>query len=281
MSPSRRGSVRAMSWSRTTRSPSLPSSIEPVSASRWLTQAPPFVNAPRALSRLSASAGRKGSAARFSGEIRFTATSISAMTLGVLTVQSRAAHEPGAGGLERAERVLQGGPPRRQEGQGQLVHLGIVAGPVGLDVGRDVELPEAGILGRIDDLEMGHVMAPLGGPVRPPGRLDRVERLPDGAIAEGVEVDLEAECVQPADVVLEQLRVDEADPAIRRGAAAGRAIRLEHRRRVVLGDPVLHDLHGVRAQPADLPGPPAFDDLVDLLGPLVTIPPVAGDRPSG
>ncbi len=62
--------------------------MEPVVESRWLAHAEPMVNARSAAARSIASAGRNGDASRFSGETRVTATSTSAMTLGVLTVQS-------------------------------------------------------------------------------------------------------------------------------------------------------------------------------------------------
>ncbi len=57
----------------------------------------------------------------------------------------------------------------------------------------DPELAEAWMVGRVDDLEVGQVVASVGRAVRGSGRFDRVERLADGAVAEGVDVDLEAE----------------------------------------------------------------------------------------
>ena len=46
------------------------------------------------------------------------------------------------------------------------------------------------------------------------GRLDGVERLADGAVAERVEVRLEPEGVEPDDGLLEDLGVDEVDAPV-------------------------------------------------------------------
>ncbi len=111
------------------------------------------------------------------------------------------------------------------------------------------------------------------------GGLDRVQRLPDGPVAERVEVHLEAERVQLGDVPGQQRRVDEAEPAVRRRTAARVQVGRGHRGGEVLRHAVLHDLHGRAGQPPDRELLAVRDELGDLLRAAVPVPPErAGHR---
>ena len=71
-------------------------------------------------------------------------------------------------------------------------------GPVRLGVGDDAELAEPPDVVGVDDLDVGDVRPRVGRAVRAPGRLDGVERLAHGPVADGVEVRLEPERVESA-----------------------------------------------------------------------------------
>ena len=92
---------------------------------------------------------------------------------------------------------------------------------------------------------------PSVGPFASRAACQRVERVAHGAVAEGVEVHLEARGVEARDVLLQAHRVDEVEAVVLGLAAAAVLVRLEHRGGEVLGDAVEHDLHAGRAEPAD------------------------------
>ena len=70
------------------------------------------------------------------------------------------------------------------------------------------------------------------GPLASRAQLDRVERLADGALADGVDVRLEAERIEPATTASRSASGSIRLSAAVRGRAAGRVeIRLEHGRR--------------------------------------------------
>ena len=82
----------------------------------------------------------------------------------------------------------------------------------------------------VHDLEVGEVVAAVGRAVGGARRLDGVERLADGPVAEGVEVDLEAGRVELGHVIAQGDRVDEAQARVvtwrsRRGRGRARASR--------------------------------------------------------
>ena len=73
----------------------------------------------------------------------------------------------------------------------------------------------------MDDLDVGEVRARVGPAVRAPGGLDRVERVPDGPVAERMEVRLEPDRVEPRHGLAKRLGVDEVDAAVVVGAPSG------------------------------------------------------------
>ena len=118
----------------------------------------------------------------------------------------------------------------------------------------------------MDDLDVGDVRSRVGQAVGAPGGFDGVERLAHGPFADGVEMRLEPERVEPRHVGLERLRVDHAHAAVRRRAAVVVEVRLEDRAGAVLEDAVEHQLDARRGVAADGgPGSP-LDELLDLLG---------------
>ena len=91
----------------------------------------------------------------------------------------------------------------------------------------------------------------VGHAVGLPSGLDRIEGLPDRAIAQRMEVHLEAELVELRHVTLEAPGIHEIDAPVARRMPAGIEVRLEHRGGVVLGNAVGHDLDGRRRETAD------------------------------
>ena len=135
---------------------------------------------------------------RLTSATRSTAISISSSGFGVETLQSEPIASTAPGGAQRAERVLPA-PALAEERDRQVVHLALVAGPVGLGVGGHAELPEATDVVGMDDLDVGDVRPRLGHAVRAPRRLDGIERRAHGPVADGVEVRLEPERIEPRD----------------------------------------------------------------------------------
>src|SRR6185436_489306 len=95
------------------------------------------------------------------------------------------------------------------------------------------------------------------------------------------EVDLEAERIEPRDVALEPLGIDEVDAPVGGRAAVRVQVRLEHRGGEVLADAVGHDLDGPGLEAADPRARPGLDEALDLLLALVSLPPLAGDHARG
>ena len=129
-----------------------------------------------------------------------------------------------------------------QERQRELVDLVFVRRPERLQVRDGVELGEPGGLGLGDDLQVGEVVAAVGRAVGLARRLDRVERLADGPVAERVEVHLEAGRVERGHDLAESRRIDERQAAVVGVVAVPVAVGREHRGGLVLGDAVDHDL---------------------------------------
>ena len=92
---------------------------------------------------------------------------------------------------------------------------------------------------------------------------------------------LEVVSCQLGHVCREAFRVDETEPAVGGDAAVGVAVGLGHRGGEVLGDAVQHQLDRIAAEPAH--GEPAalLDQLGDLLGVALPIPPEGPDHGSG
>ena len=66
----------------------------------------------------------------------------------------------------------------------------------------------------MDDLDVGDVRTRIGRTVGGPGGRDRVERVANGAVADRVEVRLEAEGVDAGHGIGQDLGVDEVDAAV-------------------------------------------------------------------
>src|SRR5436190_1804071 len=119
----------------------------------------------------------------------------------------------------------------------------------------------------MDELEMRDVGSPIARPVGPPRDLHGVERIADGAIPDGMDMDLEPEGVEPRDGRAENGGLDEAVAPVRRRSPVAIEIRLDQRAAEVLEDAVGKELDAGRrvARPRG-PDPP-LDQLVDLLRP--------------
>ena len=131
------------------------------------------------------------------------------------------------------------------------------------------------------DLDVGEVMAVVARAVRDQRGLDRVQRLADRAVAQRMEMRLEAERVQLGHGVLQQFRVDERDARFSVGWPVRVEVRRQRRRREVLDDAVLHDLHAGRREPPHASPRPGVDQPFDLLEPAMTVPPERPDHTSG
>ena len=69
----------------------------------------------------------------------------------------------------------------------------------------------------MDELEVRDLRPGVARPVGPPRDLDGVERLAHGAVADGMDVDLEPERIEPRDGRPEGGGLDEAVAAVRGG----------------------------------------------------------------
>ena len=189
------------SRSITARSASLPVSIEPVTSSRWLTHADPSVN-PWIASASVEPLGRQERlllAARLGPDPFDRHLHLEQRVRGG-DAPVGAHRQPCPGAQQRGERVLPRRPLRPEEGDRQLVHLGLVARPEGLGVaGHAQRARSAGCRpggspgcgrcgGRVSDRA-----------VRRPGRVEGVQRLADRPVADRVEVGLEPGRVEPDD----------------------------------------------------------------------------------
>ena len=145
----------------------------------------------------------------------------------------------------------------------------------------DAELAEAGQVVGMDHLDVRDVMAVIVRTVRPAGLLDAVQRLPDRPLADRVDVDLEPLGVQASHDRLELLGVDERLAAVPGRAPVRVEVGLEDGGREVLDHPVLHDLHGRRAEPARSAAFPERDQILHLLDAAVPVPPQRSDDPRG
>ena len=120
---------------------------------------------------------------------------------GLLTDQSLPAASASPGAQQVAEGVLPRRPSLAEERDRQLVHLRLVGGPQRLDVRDRAELREPRDVVGVHDLQVGEVVPAVARAVGGARRLEGVERLADGPVAERVEVDLEAGGVELGHVV--------------------------------------------------------------------------------
>ena len=141
------------------------------------------------------------------------------------------------------DRVLPARPLGSERGLGQHGEILVPVGPERLEVGHDAERAEARDIGGVNDLEMGDGVPRIARAVPRPGLLEGVQRHPDGPVADGVDVNLEALPVERGRQPVEGGLV------VVRGAGVSVAVEVgsEHRGRPRLDDAVLIQLHGDRA----------------------------------
>ena len=94
------------------------------------------------------------------------------------------------------------------------VHLGFAGRPERLGIGGHIERAEARDVVGMDDLDVRDVRSRVRRAVGPPRRLDRVERLANRPVADGMEVRLESEGIEARDPFEQALRIDLGQPAI-------------------------------------------------------------------
>ncbi len=140
-----------------------------------------------------------------------------------------------------------------------------MARPERLHVGRGTKLGKARDVVRMHHLQMGEVMAKVVHSVGLSRRLDGVERLTHGAVAQRMEVHLEPFGVEGHDGVVQQRRVDEREPVVLCLASARIEVGRRHRCREVLGNAVLHDLDAGGPEAPGLAGGSTLDQLWYLL----------------
>src|SRR5262249_11303400 len=133
----------------------------------------------------------------------------------------------------------------------------------------------------VDDLKVRDVVPPVARPVNVAGGGDRVQRLPDRTVPDGVDVHLEPAGVDGRDRLLQLLRVEEA------GAAAVGLVPVpievggQHRGGEVLTDAVLHDLHAGGAESGAASHGASFGKKIELRQPNRAPPPQGTGDPRG
>jgi hypothetical protein len=103
----------------------------------------------------------------------------------------------------------------------------------------------------------------------------------DRAVADGVQVHLEARGVQQRHVLAQSSRIHVGQAPVGGLAAARVQVGLDHPGGEALRDPVLHDLDGVRAEPAGLPPLAPGQDVGQLLPAPAAVPPEGPLDPGG
>ena len=133
----------------------------------------------------------------------------------------------------------------------------------------------------MDDLDVGDMRPGIGRTVlRPRGR-DRVERGPHSPVADRVEMRLESEGIELRHPRRQPSGVDLEEAAVLGRAAAPVAVRLEHGAREVLEHAIHHELHARRCVASHRGRSATLDELLDLLGAAVTLPPHRPDHAPG
>jgi hypothetical protein len=112
----------------------------------------------------------------------------------------------------------------------------------------------------MDQLDVREVVARVAPSVRLPGRLDRIERLTNSAVADRVQVHLEAVRVEQHEHAPELLGLVHRHPTVVRAL-----VRLEERAREILEHAVLEDLHASDPETPERSPFAHFEEVVDLL----------------
>src|SRR5437660_12635110 len=131
-------------------------------------------------------------------------------------------------------------------------------------------------------LEVGDVVA-VATAAGAAGRVHGVEAVADAAVADRVEVHLKTRRVESRDVLLQFLGV-EVGQAATGGPKAFGSVGLEHGRREVLADAVVHDLDGARSNAARRVlrrSGPTLTEAVQLVEAAATLEPERGGNPAG
>src|SRR4029453_16799517 len=124
----------------------------------------------------------------------------------------------------------------------------------------DAELSEAGLVVGMDQLDVREVVAGVAPAVRVPGRLDGVERLAYGPVADRVQVYLEPVRVEEHEHPLELLGLVHRHPPVVRPL-----VRLEEGAVEVLEHAVLEDLHSAEPETPERPALAHLEEILDLL----------------
>ena len=203
-----------------------------------------------------AGTGRGRARPRPAGRLRFTATCAPHSGLGLLTGQSLPAHSSLPASCSERNGYCQ--PARRSPRNGMVSSsiCGSCVAHSGWMFAVARQPAEARDVVRVDDLQVGQVVPPAVPSAGPPGRLHRVQGVADRAVAQRVEMDLEALAVERGHEAGKLVRVDEVQAAVLGGAPVTVEVGLEHGGRVALGDAVEHHLHAGGPEPPGLPGVP-------------------------
>ena len=165
----------------------------------------------------------------------------------VETVQSLPNASRAPARVEAPERVHAGRALRADERLGQLRRRRRCGRPrAGDTLATTPSSAKRGQVVRVDELEVGEVVARVAAAVRPLGRLDRVEGVAHGAVADRVHVHLEAVRVEQR-----RRRARARRLVASRSRVVGADVGLEQRAGEVLEDAVDEDLRAADPQPAE------------------------------
>jgi hypothetical protein len=272
VSPISRRSTSKMSWSKTARSALAPSTSEPRCPSSWFTYATPRVKASTASSTVTASEDRNQALGQCAVHRHVDLLE----RIGTRDRPIAAEGDLGSAGEERGDAVLPIRTFGTDQGDRELLHLGIAARPQRLKVRNCAQRSEPLEVVWRNELQVGDVVSAQPAS-RSRQRLECVEGEGYRPVANGVEVHLEALDVKGRDRRRDEVRLEEQVAAM---AGAGRRqtqVGLAHRGRRRLADPIEHHLHGRRSERADARSLASREQLGDLLEPAVAVPPQRAD----
>ena len=231
-----------------TRSATAPGPIVPAS-SRWFTHAEPEVYAAKRGLEVERLLGEERLAARQARARRTPCggprRGCAASGSGVLTGQSLPATRRAPARWRSPKGYCRAAARRPRNGMVSSTIWSSWHGPQRLDVGRDAELGEPRRRRRGARAGGGR----CGGGRSGVGALERVEGLAHAAVAETVDVHLEARRVEGADVPRSASGSTNEMPRLSVGVPAAVEVGLDERGRAVLDDTVLHDLHRGGGEP--------------------------------